>query len=104
MQLQADSDSKISVSGDLTLNSVTSVLKESGRLITSATRIIDLANVSRVDSAGLALLLEWQSNARSTGPGFGFENVPEDLLRLAALTDASALLGFKAQSAAGEQA
>ena len=101
MQLQSDNGGKVSVSGDLTLDSVESVFKDSGGVITPATRTIDLANVARVDSAGLALLLEWQATARRAGPGMDFTNAPEDLIRLAALSEASSLLGFKSRPTTG---
>lgn len=104
MQLRADSDGKVIVSGDLTLDSVTAVYREAASVISATTETVDLSAVERVDSAGLALLLEWQSVARRTGAGLSFENAPDDLLRLAALTEASALLGFKPGAAVGEPA
>jgi phospholipid transport system transporter-binding protein len=55
---------------------------------------IDLAGVSATDSAGLALLLEWQSRARARGGQFELHNAPEGLLRLARLCEAVDLLNL----------
>ena len=102
--MQVENGDKVSVSSDLTLDSVASVFRDSESVITPATKTIDLAKVARVDSAGLALLLEWQAISRRTGPGMAFSNAPDDLLRLAALSEASALLGFKPRPVSGDHA
>lgn len=56
---------------------------------------IDLEKVGRVDSAGLALLLEWQARARSRGEPLVLRNPPARLLQLAALCEATELLGLE---------
>ena len=63
---------------------------------------IDLAGVTTIDSAGLALLLEWQSRARTAGRELTVRNAPGGLLRLARLCEATDLLNISGRE--GEQA
>jgi ABC-type transporter Mla MlaB component len=65
---------------------------------------IDLALTSRVDSAGLALLLEWQALARQRGASLAFHNPSSGLLRLAALCEATDALGLAAPEGGQETA
>ncbi len=55
---------------------------------------IDLSELQQVDSAGLALLLEWQAQARAAGRQIEFANPPESLRVLAELSQADTLLGW----------
>ena len=58
---------------------------------------IDLQGVSSVDSAGLALLLEWQARASASGRQIRVRNAPGSLLRLARLSEAVDLLQLSAR-------
>ena len=53
---------------------------------------IDLAQVRRVDSAGLALLLEWSLAARESGRALRYLNIPPAIAALAGISDVSELL------------
>ena len=53
---------------------------------------VDLARVERVDSAGLALLLEWSLSARDAGRQIVYQNVPGSVVSLAGMSDVAALL------------
>ena len=53
---------------------------------------VDLARVARVDSAGLALLLEWSLSARDTGRKIVYQNVPGSVASLAGMSDVAELL------------
>jgi phospholipid transport system transporter-binding protein len=44
---------------------------------------VDLKGVTRADSAGLALLLEWLRKAERAGCSISFVNVPEQLMSIA---------------------
>ena len=48
----------------------------------SATVTIDLSQVSKADSAGLALMVEWQRLARDGQQPLRFVHIPEQLRRL----------------------
>jgi phospholipid transport system transporter-binding protein len=99
MPLDATDNERLEVSGDLTLDNVARLYQDSRKLLPGKVRTVDLGSVSRIDSAGLALLLEWQSAARQRGAELSFSGAPDDLLRLAALCDSTALLGLTARGA-----
>jgi phospholipid transport system transporter-binding protein len=54
--------------------------------------VIDLAEVKASDSAGLALLIEWLSVAKSAGRTLRFENIPSQLQQLARLSEVEELV------------
>ena len=91
----AFTDGMLELSGPLTFDTAGAHYQDSANLFASASvTAVNLEQVDRVDSAGLALLLEWQSAARRAGRELVFSNAPNDLLRLAALAEASDLLGL----------
>jgi ABC-type transporter Mla MlaB component len=57
-------------------------------------RRVDLGEVSNVDSAGLALLLEWQAQHSAVGNCLVIHSAPSSLQRLATLCNAMPLLGL----------
>jgi len=61
---------------------------------------VDLAAVEQVDSAGLALLLEWQARQKASGRRLALVNAPGSLLRLAQLADAIELLNLSGRDEA----
>jgi phospholipid transport system transporter-binding protein len=70
--------------GELDFQSVSSVLQHAGaRMQREAHLEVDLKDVSRADSAGLALLVEWLREAENAGNEIVFINVPEQLLSIA---------------------
>lgn len=54
---------------------------------------VDLAGVTRADSAGLALLLEWLRAARGRGLAVAFRNPPAQMLAVARAARLESLLG-----------
>lgn len=53
---------------------------------------VNLKGVSRVDSAGLALLLEWLRQARADGRSMTFTALPDKLLAIARLSGVDGLI------------
>lgn len=53
---------------------------------------ISLASVTHVDSAGLAVLLDWLREAEQRGCQLEFAHLPPALLRLAAISEVDGLL------------
>ncbi len=85
------------VSGDLTFATVREVYEQSlgfAHQLPLPTDI-DLEAVEKADSAGLALLLEWQSWARKKNHLFHFVRVPERLRELARMAEADKILEFE---------
>lgn len=54
---------------------------------------LDLSNVKQVDSAAVALLLQWQRDALAAGKKFTFSAVPPALASLATLYGMDEVLG-----------
>ena len=96
-ELSHSGDRRLAVTGDLTLDTVTALYRESlgfaGR--ERLPEVIDLAGVDEVDSSGLALLLEWQSWALAHEHCCEFANAPAHLLQLASLSETQELLELK---------
>jgi phospholipid transport system transporter-binding protein len=86
-------DSVYRVSGELDFESVPSVWKASiSCLDGEAAPRIDLGGVGRVDSAALALVLEWVRWGIHHQRPVRFLNVPEKLLALARISEVSRLI------------
>jgi len=82
-----------SVSGDMIFATASQLLMQKGSLFVGAgDLVIDLADVERTDSAGLALLLEWIACARRRGVSIQFKNIPDALLGIAELSNVRELL------------
>lgn len=70
--------------GDLGFDTVTAVLQHSGVKMLQHTQLqVDLNGVTRADSAGLALLVEWLRESERAGNDIAFINVPGQLLSIA---------------------
>jgi phospholipid transport system transporter-binding protein len=71
------------LSGELDFDNVPGVWKESLALFSTAPALIlDLMEVARTNSAGLALLIEWLRLARQQGKDIEIRNVPEQMRAL----------------------
>jgi phospholipid transport system transporter-binding protein len=82
--------------GDLSFSSVPAMLKLSAGGLTAGREIeVDLKGVTRADSAGLALLVEWLRESERAGKVITFTNVPEQLLAIAMLCGLDEILSFK---------
>jgi len=89
--LRAD-DGRWVVAGPLTIGNVAHVLADSVDLPLPQSGRIDLQDVDPVDSAGVALLLEWKRRATAEGKGLRFENVTPSMASLAELYGVDELL------------
>lgn len=85
--------SRFGVEGVLDFDTVGPLALESRRQFMGKERLeVDLQGVRSSNSAGLALLLEWLELARRHGISLRFRNLPESILRLAAITNLTGLL------------
>ena len=93
-KLQADGNGCFRLSGAATMNSV-AALRSAGLQAFAASSgdiTLDLAALTRVDSAGLALLIDWLAWARTTSRALRFVSLPESLRALARLSDVEPFL------------
>ena len=84
------------VSGAVTLANVAGLLDEGRRHIAEGAHTVDLAEVSEMDSALLALLLAWLRDARAANRELAFANLPASLQTIARLYGVDGLLPVKA--------
>jgi phospholipid transport system transporter-binding protein len=70
--------------GELDFTTVPSVLRHAGADMRGLAGIrVDLKGVTRADSAGLALLVEWLRESERAGTPISFINIPVQLLSIA---------------------
>lgn len=83
----------ITVKGPVTF-ATAGVLLDSGRNLFAgqAAVTVNLREVTNVDSAGLALLLEWLRQARAERRAVTYQAIPDKLLAIARLSGVEALL------------
>ena len=94
--LQIDPDGEAKIVGPLTFDSCPGLYGAMEKRLRDGAilRRIDLGKVSNVDSAGLALLLEWQARHSAAGNCLVIHGAPSSLQRLARLCNAMPLLGL----------
>ena len=84
------------VSGELTLDTAGEVLTQTESLFASAAVLdIDLAGVSRADSAGLALLIAWMRQAKQDEKSISFRHLPAQMLAIAEASGLDEMLPLK---------
>lgn len=94
-QLVKTDDGRLLVSGELSMDTVPELLKQ-GHLQRGADGDIrvDLQGVERADSAGVALLVEWQRAANRQQHTIHFQNIPSQMLAIARLSGVDVLLAL----------
>jgi phospholipid transport system transporter-binding protein len=86
---------RITVTGELTFASARDA-RQIGVLVLEGTRaekiVIDCAGVTRADSAGLAVLLDWLAWGRRKSRVVVLENLPASLVAIAKISEVDGLL------------
>lgn len=86
----------LALTGDLSFETVPAVLAQTEQYAARADLperlTIDFAGVTGVDSAAVALLLEWRRLAAARGKALDFANLPANLLALAELYGVAELI------------
>lgn len=81
------------VAGELTFETVPEIWQHHGRLAGDGdTVVVDLTDVTRADSAGLVLLVEWLRAAQHQNRQVVFRNIPGPLLAIARVSNLDTLL------------
>lgn len=86
---------RFQVSGELSFSTVNAVLAQSRETLfahPAGQLELDLGGVTRVDSAGLALLIQWMRMARAANCEIRFHRLPEQLLAIARAGELDGLL------------
>lgn len=86
---------RITVTGELTFASAREA-RQLGILVLEGSRadriLIDCAGVTRADSAGLAVLLDWLAWGRRRSHAVSLENLPPSLVAIARISEVDELL------------
>lgn len=86
-------DGRLILAGELSFATVTRLHGESQPLFAQPGDIrVDLQDIERADSAGLALLIEWMRNARELGKSIQFLNIPQQMLAIARVSSLDQVL------------
>ena len=86
-------EGRFAVDGEMTFTTAAAILRESIDYFEDHTMIeVDLGGVTRTDSAGLSLLLEWITWANHTVREIHFRNIPEKIINIAQTSDVEELL------------
>ena len=92
-RIQPQSDGRFLLTGELDLRSARTALEQGEQLLGGERTItLDLSGLTRVDSAGLVMLLDWWRSARRQGRAFVLEHVPEQMRKLMAVTNLDRVL------------
>jgi phospholipid transport system transporter-binding protein len=85
---------RLMVHGELAFDSVPGLLEQSRTLLCEGhgPLAIDLAQVERADSAGLALMIEWMRMARRHERDIRFMHLPEQIRAIAEASDLERIL------------
>jgi len=89
--IRRDGDSLI-LEGAVNLDSVPALVGAVEEHLRQGARVVDFRNVTEVDSAAVALALEWLRQAAETGIGLRLANLPAAMQNLAKLYGVSELL------------
>lgn len=86
--------------GELSFETVPALLQQSQPLFASCPQLqIDLSGVSRADSAGLALLIEWVRRARALDQEVSLLNMPEQMRDIVRVSGLDNVLPFGSSAA-----
>jgi phospholipid transport system transporter-binding protein len=87
------------VEGNLTFSTIDKNTVKSLDFLTAAKQVtVDLSGITLIDSAGLALMIEWIKYTRSKRIHLSFKNLPEQLLNLAKLSGFDEISHFTIQA------
>ena len=93
-ELKRLDDSRFELHGAMSFETVDRILRESQKLFGSYKDLqVDCSGVNDADSAGLALLLEWKSQAYRQSGEIHFSGLPQSIVAIARTTEVDHLLG-----------
>ena len=100
-RLEQKGDGRYALAGDLVFGSVAALLPAGESAFGGRSPVeVDLRQVKRLDSAGLALLLEWSLAARAQGREIRYRHAPPVLGTLAGMAGVDGLLATTADEGA----
>lgn len=84
---------RVQIAGDLTFETVGGLRERGAEVLQGEGDVIlDLKAVTRADSAGLALMVEWLRQARRKDAGLRVVNMPDQMLAIARMSKLDSVL------------
>jgi len=91
--LKRRDDGSFALTGSLSFKNVTALRSQGIDLFSEAdTLVVDLSDVQRSDSAGVALLVEWMRFARSQDKTISYLNIPQQMLAIVRASSLDSIL------------
>ncbi len=91
--IRRGADNRLEVEGELDFTTVIGLLADARPLLDAGSDVrIDLQGITRSDSAGLALLIEWMRTAQRLGKAIQFLNIPAQMLAIARVSSLDQVL------------
>jgi len=91
--IEGDGRGRFEVSGELILDTVPRLWETAQRLFVDVDDlVIDLGGVSRCDSAGAALVVDWATSRRLAGRSFKVSRLPEQMRAILRVSDLEQLV------------
>jgi len=92
-RIEGRGSGRFAVHGEMTLNTVPA-LWDQGRehLAVAGDLVLDLAGVTRCDSAGAALVLHWATSTRFEGRAFQVQELPQQMRAILKVSDLERVL------------
>jgi len=91
--IESGSDGRLYLRGDVTFGTVPEIWEQARALLDASTDlVVDLRDVQRADSAGLALLVEWMRAAKRSRTAIRFLNMPAQMLAIARVSSLDQIL------------
>ncbi|MBS1269746.1 MAG: hypothetical protein MAG794_00697 [Gammaproteobacteria bacterium] len=94
VRLNTDNPDTWEVEGELTFASVPRIQTRSLERFSSPPGVLDLAKVERIDSAGIAVVIEWARRAKLAGAAMRLINVPAGMVLLSKTTGLTRILNI----------
>lgn len=95
-RLETTAAGRFRLAGELSFETVPALLRRGRELFEAdGDASLDLAEVTRADSAGVALLIEWRREAQRRDRHIAFENIPPQMQAIARLSAVDQLLAAR---------
>lgn len=96
-ELVGEGDGRFALRGQLDFATVDALLRQGNKLFDGVDPVVlNLKGVTRANSAGFALLLEWLDRAHQQGRNLYVVHLPQSLVDIARISNGSELLPVKA--------
>lgn len=95
--IQSRGEGCYAISGELTFSTVPDLWRSRLDAVDGGSVRLDLAGITRVDSAGIALLIELIRAVRKRGGEVSLEHAPPQLMAIATVSGLDAVLPFAAE-------